>query len=148
MTSDFEPTDFQQWAGLVTYYNAHKFHYLYISHDSEFGRVADICSCNGDQTQQLEFPIWNERVVLPEGPVTLAVKVYGAKQQFYLSFENGDEVAIGPALDALILSDEAGKGEGANFTGNFVGMSAHDLTGKGIPADFRDFAYRCFPRAG
>lgn len=142
---DFEPDDFQQWAGLVTYYNSHKFHYLYLSHHPELGRVADICSCNGDQSQQLQHPIWGARVVVPAGPVRLSVKVDGARQQFFLSPNDGDEVAIGPMLDASVLSDEAGKGEGANFTGNFVGMSAQDLTGRRKPADFRDFHYQCTP---
>ncbi len=145
VTLDFEPEDFQQWAGLVTYYNAHKFHYLYVSHDPVLGRVADICSCAGDQSQQLEFPMWEERVVLPKGPVRLSVRVDAAGQQFFLMAEGGQERPIGPVLDASILCDEAGKGEGANFTGNFVGMSAQDLTGRCKHADFKDFHYNCSP---
>lgn len=145
VTLDFEPDDFQQWAGLVTYYNGHKFHYLYVSHDPELGRVADICSCHGDQSQQLDFPMWDERVVLPEGQIKLSVKVVGASQQFFVQAEGEEEQPIGPVLDASVLSDEAGKGEGANFTGNFVGMSAQDLTGHRKHADFRDFHYLCTP---
>lgn len=30
---DFKPNNFQQTAGLVSYYNSHKFHYCYISVD-------------------------------------------------------------------------------------------------------------------
>jgi len=34
----FSPDSFQQMAGLVCYYNSHKFHYLYISTDKEVGK--------------------------------------------------------------------------------------------------------------
>ena len=46
-----------------------------------------------------------------------------------------------PALDASILSDEAGAGEHGSFTGAFVGMFAFDTSGAGAPADFETFAY-------
>ena len=45
-------------------------------------------------------------------------------------------------LDASVLSDEAGKGEGAHFTGAFVGMCCQDLAGTRRPADFARFSYR------
>src|SRR4051812_20547138 len=35
---EFEPDQFQQMAGLVCYYGGNKFHYLYVSHDSESGK--------------------------------------------------------------------------------------------------------------
>ena len=44
-------------------------------------------------------------------------------------------------LDATILSDEAGVGEGNNFTGAFVGMAAYDIGGRGHHADFAWFDY-------
>jgi xylan 1,4-beta-xylosidase len=44
-------------------------------------------------------------------------------------------------LDASVLSDEAGKGEGAQFTGNFVGLCCQDLAGTGLHADFDRFYY-------
>lgn len=140
---DFEPDDFQQWAGLITYYNAHKFHYIYLSHDPELGRCIDVCSCPGDQSQALTFPMWGERIPAGEGPLVLAVKVRGNHQQFYAGPSEDALKPVGPVLDATLLSDEAGKGEGANFTGNFVGMSAQDLTGRRKHADFSDFTYRC-----
>ncbi len=48
-------------------------------------------------------------------------------------------------LDYSLLSDEAGKGEGANFTGAFVGMCCQDLTGRQLPADFEFFDYQGIP---
>jgi xylan 1,4-beta-xylosidase len=51
---------------------------------------------------------------------------------------------IGPVLNAAILSDEAGKGEGASFTGAFVGMCTQYLSGQLKSADFDYFSYRSF----
>jgi xylan 1,4-beta-xylosidase len=48
---------------------------------------------------------------------------------------------VGPELDATLISDEGGRGEHASFTGAFVGMVAHDLTGQGWTADFHAFDY-------
>ncbi|MFM7444571.1 MAG: glycoside hydrolase 43 family protein, partial [Tabrizicola sp.] len=59
-----------------------------------------------------------------------------AVQQFSV---NG--VPVGPELDASIVSDEGGRGEHASFTGAFVGVVAHDLTGQGWTADVTRFRY-------
>jgi xylan 1,4-beta-xylosidase len=45
-------------------------------------------------------------------------------------------------LDQSLISDEAGKGEGASFTGAFIGMCCQDLSGQARPADFDAFGYR------
>ena len=39
------------------------------------------------------------------------------------------------------MSDAAGRSEHAAFTGAFVGMVAHDLTGQGWSANFTEFRY-------
>ena len=46
---DFEPEHYQQSAGLVCYYGANKFHYLYVSHDEMLGRHIPVCprTCAG-----------------------------------------------------------------------------------------------------
>lgn len=44
-------------------------------------------------------------------------------------------------MDASINSDEGGRGELASFTGAFVGMLAHDLTGQSWSSDFLSFDY-------
>jgi xylan 1,4-beta-xylosidase len=41
-------------------------------------------------------------------------------------------------LDCCLITDVAGKGEGASFTGAFVGLCWQDLSG----ADFDCFYYR------
>jgi xylan 1,4-beta-xylosidase len=49
--------------------------------------------------------------------------------------------AVGPVLDASVISDEGGRGEHASFTGAFTGMAAFDTSGSAIPADFDRFGY-------
>src|SRR5690242_1954970 len=66
---EFEPDAFQQAAGLVCYYNASKFHYLYVSYDAESGKHVRVMSCLPDQVQSDAF---SAPVPVPEGvPVYL-----------------------------------------------------------------------------
>ena len=143
-TLEFEPDNFQQMAGLITYYNQHKFHYLYISHDEEIGRHLRIMSCAADVHGLHANPPMNMApITVPEGvPIHLKVEVKYDLLRFYWSLEGANWQPVGPPLDASLLSDEAGKGEGANFTGAFVGMACHDVTGFRQHADFSRFTYR------
>ena len=129
-----DPRGWQQAAGLITYYNRHKFHACLVTQEPEVGRCVRVVSCLGDWPG--EALTLGSPVRVPDGPVRLTVEVDGAKQRF---LANGMEV--GPVLDASVISDEGGRGEHASFTGAFVGMVAHDLTGQGWSADFTRFAY-------
>ncbi|QHQ33947.1 glycoside hydrolase family 43 protein [Algicella marina] len=134
-----EPPTYQQAAGLVTYYNKHKFHGLFLSVEPGMGRCLNIFSCPGDWREaRLSYPM--EPLAMPEGPLELAVEVDGAQQQFLAKLEGGWR-DVGPVLDASILSDEAGRGEHGSFTGAFVGMMAFDTSGQGWQADFAHFSY-------
>ncbi len=84
------------------------------------------------------FPI--EPVPLADGPIDLRVSVNGAAQQFWYA-QGGAWIALGPELDASVISDEGGRGEHASFTGAFVGMVAFDLTGQACEARFSRFDY-------
>lgn len=139
----FEPNNFQQLAGLTCYYNASKFHYLYISSDRTRGKQLSIMSCLGATSLELDFPLATEAILLQPGrPVRLRVRVSGMRLQFEWAYPGEAWQTAGPELDARILSDEAGKGEGAQFTGSFVGMTCNDMTGMRLHADFDYFAYR------
>jgi xylan 1,4-beta-xylosidase len=128
-----DPPSWQQAIGLTTYYNRHKFHAALITREGS-NRVVSLVSCLGDwQHQALTF---HGTHPCPDGLVTLGVDVTGPTQRFTL---NG--TAIGPSLDASLISDEGGKGEHSSFTGAFVGMVAHDLTGQGWQADVLSFHY-------
>lgn len=135
----FIPTTYQQAAGLVTYYNRHKFHFAALSHDARLGRVLCLLSCPGHWPDgQLEFP--TDPIAMDDGPVDLAVEAQGATQQFYWR-QTGAWQSFGPPLNAAVLSDEGGRGEHASFTGNFVGMAGFDTTGHACTADFDRFDY-------
>ncbi len=137
--SAFDPDTYQQAAGLTTYYNRSKFHFLSVTWTAELGRCLNILSCPGDWPDgRLTFPV--EPVAIADGPVDLAVEVNEAIQQFYWR-QGGDWQAIGPELNAAVISDEGGRGEHGSFTGAFVGMMAFDITGHAKPADFRSFSY-------
>ena len=136
----FDPNTYQQAAGLTTYYNRHKFHALVVSYEAGVGRVLSLMSCNGEYPEgALELPL-PQPLPLADGPVDLRVDVDHAEQQFYYR-QGGDWIAAGPPRDASLISDEAGRGEHASFTGAFVGMLAFDTTGQGRSARFERFAY-------
>jgi len=140
---DFEPENFQQLAGIILYYNSSKFHYLYISTDDEIGRHIGIMSCEGDLSLRVTYPIQNERVALPDSkPVYLRAIGNGTNLSFSWSLDGKAWNEIPVVLDSSALSDEAGKGDGANFTGTFVGMCCNDITGMRKHADFDFFSYK------
>lgn len=128
-----DPATWQQAIGLVTYYNRHKFHAALITREAG-QRVVSLVSCLGDWPG--EALTFHGTYAVDDGAVDIAVQVDGARQQFYA---NGK--ALGPALDAAIISDEGGRGEHASFTGAFVGVFAHDLTGQGWQGDVIWFEY-------
>ncbi len=130
---DADPPGWQQAAGLITYYNRHKFHAALITREGG-QRVVSLVSCLGDWPG--EALTFHGQVPVPDGQVRIDVTVTRATQQFAV---NG--AAVGPVLDASIISDEGGRGEHASFTGAFVGVVAHDLTGQGWTADVTRFDY-------
>lgn len=135
----FDPDTYQQNAGLTTYYNRFKYHFLGLTLDEEAGRCLRIMSCPGaypeGRMEQLIAP-----VPVGDGPVEMRVEVNNAHQQFF--WRQGDDwQAIGPVLDASVISDEGGRGGHGSFTGAFVGMAAFDISGRGQPADFDYFTY-------
>src|SRR5262249_49767388 len=138
-----EPRDFQQAAGLICYYNSHKFHYLYVSWDERIGKHLGIMSCEADQSLAATFPLADALIAITPGlPLKLRARVREHELQFAWSQGGGPWRTIPVTLDYSLLSDETGKGEGANFTGAFVGMCCQDLTGQKLPADFNHFVYR------
>jgi xylan 1,4-beta-xylosidase len=133
-----DPLSWQQAIGLTTYYNRTKFHALLITHEGG-QRVLRTVSCLGDWPG--ENLTLSDPMPLPEGDIRLEVRVTGPTQQFYWCPANGNPQPFGPELDASLISDEGGRGEHASFTGAFVGLVAHDLTGQGWSADVLRFDY-------
>jgi xylan 1,4-beta-xylosidase len=136
---EFEPEHFQQMAGLICYYNAAKFHYLYASQDDANGRYVRAMTCLPDlaRAEDVTPPIR----IPAGGPLELRVEV--DFERLYFGFRTGGaEWTWMPQLDASILSDEAGPPFHPNFTGAFIGVCCQDLAGTRRPADFEYFDYR------
>jgi xylan 1,4-beta-xylosidase len=132
-----DPPNWHRAAGLTTYYSRTKFHAALVTRDGD-ARVLQLVSCLGDWPgENLTF---HGNTPLPDGPITLHVQVDGAQLQFLWS-NGGPLSAVGPILDASVMSDKGGQGEHGSFTGAFVGMIAYDLTGQGWHADFTRFDY-------
>ena len=137
---DFEPAHFQQQAGLVCYYGAAKFHYLYITHDDDVGKHLRVMSSLPNHMQADSF---TAPVALPPGvPVELRVEVDEERLVFGYRLGDGPWQWLAQQFDASILSDEASAPGQPNFTGAFVGMACQDMAGTALHADFDYFAYR------
>jgi xylan 1,4-beta-xylosidase len=148
---EFMPTNVQQMAGLICYYNTHKFHYCYVSIDDNGERFVDIMSCLGDPQQCLTFGLREAQVIttvgdsgftIPhKGPIYLRADVNHDVLTFSFSHDEEEWTTLPIVLDYSILSDEAGADCGASFTGAFVGMACQDVSGQQCPADFDYFSY-------
>ncbi|MSU89355.1 family 43 glycosylhydrolase [Rhodobacteraceae bacterium 2CG4] len=137
---DVQPGDYQHFAGLIAWYGRFKFHYLAVTADRAGDRVLTVYSCPADWPDaRVEYPV--QPIPLPaDGPVRLGCDVDGSELRFRFA-AGGDWRDLGIVLDQSAISDEAGNGPGNNFTGAFVGMCAHDTSGRGRPADFLHFLY-------
>lgn len=139
---EFEPEHFQQLAGLVCYYGAAKFHYLYISHDEVVGKHIRVMSALPDGVVGDTFtaPI----AIPPRNRVELRVEVDEERLLFGYRVEGGTREWqwLPHHFDASILSDEASMPGLPNFTGAFVGVACQDMSGTANPADFDWFEYR------
>ncbi len=137
---EFEPECYQQYAGLVCYYNRTQFHYLSITHSEELGRVIRVMSCLGDYPGE-EILFTKEYNITWNGPVYLKAEVEKDDLVFSFAEHDGDWISLSDVFDATILSDEGGRGEHTCFTGAFVGMACSDITGSQKAADFSFFTY-------
>jgi xylan 1,4-beta-xylosidase len=138
---EFEPDDFQQMAGLICYYNSAKFHYLYISHDESIGRHLRVLTTTPDSLQTDWF---TPPVPLPAG-ARIELRADVDEERLHFAYRVGGTGAwqwLPQLCDASILSDEASPPGMPNFTGAFVGMACHDMSGRRAPADFDYFEYR------
>jgi xylan 1,4-beta-xylosidase len=135
---EFAPEHYQQAAGLVCYYGASKFHYLFVSHDEKTGRYVRVMTGLPDGPQADAF---TPPIQLAGGPVHLRVEVDYERLRFGFSLDAREWQWVPEVLDASILSDEAAAPGTPNFTGAFVGMCCQDTAGTAKPADFAFFEY-------
>ena len=139
---DYDPSHFQQSAGLVCYYNASKFHYLYLSQDDEAGRHLRVMSALPDpcrpEAHSRTYPVG-------AGPVELRAVCDGRRLRFGFRLAGAaDWTDLDEVFDATLLSDEMTLPGDPGFTGAFVGMACQDMSGQARPAHFAWFDYRDF----
>lgn len=142
---DFEPAHFQQSAGLIYYYNASKFHYLYVSHDEALGKHLRVMSRQADQPDG-----FSEAVAVPRGvPLELRMDVDYERLLFGYRLGGSPWQWLPQQFDASVVSDEFGPPGLPNFTGAFTGVCCQDMAGTRLPADFDYFDYyeRAFRRS-
>ncbi len=148
----FSPKSFLHKAGLVSYYNAYKYHYLFITLSDRGNRQLAVMSCEGDALQERNYPLSDPKlsehvneessVEIPnEGAVYLRADVSDHLLQFSWSMNGADWNEIPAVLDQSLISDQAGGGAGRSFTGAFIGMACQDLAGTENYADFSYFDY-------
>ena len=143
---EFEPRCFQQLAGLMCYYNSTKFHYLYLSSNERVGKHIGIMSCLADASLAVTYATDVQPISAEAGePIWLRASVDHAELVFSWSADGEVWTPLGPVLDHSLLSDEAGADGQVQFTGAFVGVACHDLTGEGQHADFDFLRYRRAP---
>jgi len=131
---EFAPEHYQQMAGLVCYYGAAKFHYLYLSHDEDLGTHLRVMSSLPNHVQSDAF---TAPVPVPPGvPVELRVEVDEERLLFAYRLPEGAWQWLPQQFDASILSDEASAPGQPGFTGAFVGVACQDMSGAGLHADF------------
>src|SRR4051812_20983322 len=81
---EFAPEHYQQAAGLVCYYGASKFHYLFVSHDSDMGRYVRVMSGLPNSPQGDAF---TSAIRLADGPVHLGAEVDYERLRFAFSLD-------------------------------------------------------------
>ncbi|MFP4427061.1 MAG: glycoside hydrolase family 43 protein [Spirochaetaceae bacterium] len=133
---DFDPEDFQQFAGLSVRYDEGTQLLLRISRDDEGRRTLGILAY---ERHVLSMPLGEREPLISEGVIELGVVADERAIRFRWRPEGGAWSRIGPDFDPSKLSDDWVVPLG--FTGTFVGIGSFDLSGRGRPAYFDYLRY-------
>ncbi|MHA0857234.1 glycoside hydrolase family 43 protein [Paenibacillus sp. CMAA1364] len=136
----FNPTTFQQSAGLVNYYNTQNWTSCQITWNEDKGRILELMTCDNSSVAQ---PLQGQEIVIPDHVehVYLRVNVSTNMYQYHYSFDGTNWIAIAIQFESYKLSDDYIQG-GGFFTGAFVGMQCQDSSGQNLHADFDYFTYK------
>lgn len=139
----FNPSHYQQMAGLVNFYNGQYWSWIHVTHDEALGRVIQVSEMNGKNYHSILGP---NPIQIPNTINSVYFKVSVRKQTYFYaySFNGKDWTPIDHQFDAKYLSDEYVKDHynGGFFTGAFVCLAAVDGTGYQTPAYFNYFDYQ------
>ncbi len=143
---EYTPQTYQQMAGLMYYYNSQNYYYLRFGWNEDLAS-ATLAIIGNDRGVYYEYT--DQEVPLETGrPVLLRLTLNHAELQFAYRSEGSEWKPIGPLLDASKISDEYathlvdGYFTDWGFTGAFICLCAHDLSGGRLHADFDYFVYR------
>ena len=129
---------FQQAAGLILYYNATKFHYLFLTEDETIGRHFRVMSCVTDIGDSFSAPI-----PLPAGTGNIELRMDVDYERLIFAYRL-PEKSGGCCRRFLMRASSPTKRVRQhlpNFTGSFVGVCCQDGAGTRRPADFDYFEY-------
>ncbi|QKS72972.1 glycoside hydrolase family 43 protein [Paenalkalicoccus suaedae] len=133
----FDPTHYQQKAGLVMYYDTEDHVYLHVTHHPDKGRVLQIIRTKANEYEELLAPPLR---IAQSGPVKLRGEIRYDKLQLFFKDENRtDWEKVSIELDTTHMSDDSAAQ--VRFTGTFVGMACQDYSGQRLHADFDYFTY-------
>jgi xylan 1,4-beta-xylosidase len=141
---EFSPINFQQMAGLATYYNTRSHAYLHVTaHEETCERVLRVLVSRDGAVSYAGSASLAANVTQLE----LGVDIDATQMQFRYRLDGEKWQTIGDPIETYFLSDEfACRFEGDvvrsfGFTGNFLALACQDLSGARIAADFDYFRY-------
>lgn len=135
---DFKPDQAQQNAGLVCYYDSHRYYFLHRMLDPELGP----CVAIGTKYHpRVKVPIRDVQTI------RLAMECNGPEIHFSFAYEGEDNwQAVGDPADTYWLSDEGLQRQGGPhsyfFTGAMMGLAAWDMTDVSPTPAFDYFDYK------
>lgn len=134
---NYTPSNFQQMAGLIAYYDTDDYVYLRVTYHEHDGVCLGIIqSKHGDYDELL-----SQDISLPDQSYYyLKAKINEEELNFYYSLDGNEWKEVGSKIDIGHLSDD--DADLVRFTGTFVGVCAQDLSGQRKQADFKYFNYK------
>lgn len=133
---DFNPSSFQQSAGIVNYYNCDNFTACGITYDEELGKCIEVFEVNNS-----EYNLYEKLSINAFDEVTINSIVNGKKYNYEIVIEAKVVLKTKQFHSGKLSDDYIGLRTNANFTGAFVGIYCYDMTGQKTFADFDYFKY-------
>jgi len=133
----FNPYHYSQMAGLACYYNTKVWYFLYVGYDEKVKkRIVNVLTNNNFSFSE---PLKGEYIYVEDSvkDIYLKVEVNQENLQFCYAYDDKEYKAIGPVLDASILSDEHAAGWA--YTGAVSGITVVDVFNKDTSAMFTWF---------
>lgn len=138
----FSPDTYQQMAGMVNYYNANHWSWIFMSADDSGNRVINISEFD---TKKYTTLTAHKLIKVPDNCVTIYFKVIVHQQsyEYQYSFDGQEWIDTNIELNTKLFSDEYVQKtyDGGFFTAPFVGLAAVDLSGYQKQAIFGHFKY-------